>query len=113
MRPPRASRGPPEKPKLARASSGPMPRLRCFVSGLVQGVFFRGNTQRQAYRLGLRGWVRNLPDGRVEAVLEGPRDKLEAMVAWLHRGPPMARVERVETREEPEEGLQGFELRYA
>lgn len=79
----------------------------------MQGVFFRGNTQTQAYRLGLRGWVRNLPDGRVEAVLEGAREKLDVMLGWLHRGPPMARVEKVEVREEPEEGLKGFEIRYA
>lgn len=89
-----------------------MPRLNCFVSGKVQGVFYRGNAQKQAYRLGLHGWVRNLPDGRVEAVLEGPRDKLDQMLAWLRKGPPMARVERVESAEEPEEGLTGFEIRY-
>lgn len=90
-----------------------MPRLHCHVTGKVQGVFFRGTTQKQAYRLGLRGWVRNLPDGRVEAAFEGPQEALDRMVAWLHKGPPLARVEHVEAREEPEEGLKGFELRHA
>lgn len=90
-----------------------MARLRCLVEGKVQGVFFRGATQKQAYRLGLKGWVRNLPDGRVEAVFEGQPESLERMVAWLHQGPPMAEVAKVERCEEPEEGLVGFEIRHA
>lgn len=85
--------------------------MRCLVSGKVQGVFFRDATHRQAHRLGLRGWVRNLPDGRVEAVFEGPRDQLELIREWLHHGPPLAEVTGVEAREEPEEGLVSFEVR--
>jgi acylphosphatase len=90
-----------------------VPRIRCLVQGKVQGVFFRGTTQKQAYRLGLRGWVRNLPDGAVEAVFEGPQDALDKVVAWLHEGPPLAKVESVHVEAQPEEGLKGFELRYA
>jgi acylphosphatase len=86
--------------------------LHCWVAGRVQGVFFRGNTQTHAYKLGLRGWVRNLPDGRVEAVFEGPAPALDRMRAWLDQGPPAAKVEGVDACEEPEEGVQGFEIRY-
>jgi acylphosphatase len=88
-----------------------MPRLRCVVRGKVQGVFFRDSTRRQALKLGLRGWVRNVEDGSVEAVFEGPHEALEHMVEWLHHGPPMARVASVTSQEEPEEGLKGFEVR--
>lgn len=88
-----------------------MPRLHCWVSGRVQGVFFRDSTARQAQRLGLRGWVRNLPDGRVEAVFEGPHEQLELVREWLDHGPPLAKVAGVEAREEPEEGVKGFEVR--
>ncbi len=66
------------------------------VRGRVQGVYFRQSTQEEAERLGgLTGWVRNLPDGDVEAVVEGPRDRVEALVKWCHRGPPSARVDEV------------------
>jgi acylphosphatase len=88
-----------------------MPRLHCRVSGRVQGVFYRASAREEAERLGLRGWVRNLPDGRVEAVLEGPADKLAAMRRWLWQGPAGARVEDVRAEEEPETGLKGFEVR--
>jgi acylphosphatase len=71
-------------------------RVHLLVSGLVQGVAFRASTVDEARRLGLAGWVRNLPDGRVEAEAEGQRDRLEALVRWCHRGPPAARVDRVE-----------------
>ena len=65
-------------------------RVRVFVEGRVQGVGFRQSTAREAMRLGLQGWVRNLPDGRVEAVYEGPRDAVEKMLAWSGRGPGWA-----------------------
>jgi acylphosphatase len=71
-------------------------RLRLVAAGRVQGVFYRQSTVDAAARLGLRGWVRNLPDGRVEALAEGPRAALEALLDFCRRGPPAARVERVE-----------------
>ncbi|MGA9524525.1 MAG: acylphosphatase [Myxococcaceae bacterium] len=71
-------------------------RVSLRIRGRVQGVYFRQSTQEEAQRLGgLTGWVRNLPDGDVEAVVEGPRDRVEALVAWCHRGPPSARVAEV------------------
>lgn len=82
------------------------------MRGRVQGVFFRGATQEQAQRLGLAGWVRNLPDGSVEAVLEGPQGAVEALLAFLAQGPPAARVEGLEQQEDASvEGLAGFEVR--
>ena len=67
-------------------------RVHLLVSGKVQGVFYRQSTLEEATRLGLAGWVRNLPDGRVEAVAEGPREALDALLAWCRRGPPAAHV---------------------
>lgn len=69
---------------------------RVYVSGRVQGVGFRAATQAAARRLGLGGWVRNLPDGRVEAWFVGPREAVDRMIAWCRRGPSRARVARVE-----------------
>ena len=73
-----------------------MERVHLLISGRVQGVFYRASTEAKARELGLGGWVRNLPDGRVEAVAEGPRAMLEQLVAWCHQGPPAARVGHVE-----------------
>ncbi len=75
-------------------------RAHVWITGRVQGVFFRAYTQDAAQRLGVAGWVRNLPDGRVEAVFEGDADKVEKMIAWCHEGSPMGRVDRVEVLEE-------------
>ena len=72
-------------------------QVHVFVSGMVQGVGFRHATYRQALKLGLRGWVRNLADGRVEAVIQGERAALEKLLAWCEHGPALARVDRVET----------------
>lgn len=71
-------------------------RARLRIYGLVQGVFFRSSMQGVALRLGLVGWVRNLPDGSVEAVVEGDADKVEELIKWCRRGPPTAIVERVD-----------------
>lgn len=71
-------------------------RVHLLVSGRVQGVFYRQSTVDEARRLGVAGWVRNLPDGRVEALAEGERAALEGLVAFCRRGPPAARVEGVE-----------------
>ena len=86
-------------------------RRRVLVHGRVQGVFFRGATQRRARALGVAGWVRNRADGSVEAVFEGARDAVEAALAFCREGPPGARVERVDVREEAPEGLGGFDVR--
>ena len=73
-----------------------MPAARFLVGGKVQGVFFRASTREQALKLGLRGYAKNLPDGRVEVLAEGDERALNALERWLHVGPPMARVELVE-----------------
>ena len=70
-------------------------RVRLRVEGRVQGVFFRASTVEQANRLGLKGWVRNCPDGSVEAVAEGAREKIDDLVHWCRHGPPGAQVENV------------------
>ncbi len=71
-------------------------RVRILVSGLVQGVAFRASTVDEARRLGVAGWVRNLPAGSVEIEAEGGRGPVEALVAWCRHGPPAARVEAVQ-----------------
>jgi len=82
------------------------------ISGRVQGVFFRASAREEAERLSLSGWVRNLPDGRVEALLAGPPDKVDDMIAWCHHGPPLAQVTGVEVSwEKAPEGLRGFRVR--
>ncbi len=88
-----------------------MERVRLIVHGRVQGVFFRANTQREAQRLGLAGWVRNLPDGSVEAVAEGERATIEELIAWCRRGPEHALVEEVEVCwEDPRGERPGFRI---
>ena len=77
-----------------------MKRMHVIISGRVQGVFFRAETQRTAIGFNLTGWVRNIADGRVEAVLEGDDANIDKMLAWCHSGPPAARVEEVLTEEE-------------
>ena len=69
---------------------------RFFVSGIIQGVFFRASTAQQASRLGLRGWARNLADGRVEVLAAGSALALATLEAWLHQGPPTAQVRAVD-----------------
>ena len=87
-------------------------RAHVYVSGRVQGVFFRDSTRKEAERRGLSGWVENLPDGRVEAVFEGPADGVEEMVRWCGEGPLGASVENVESETgDAEGGLSGFEVR--
>lgn len=66
-----------------------------FVSGKVQGIFFRDNTRKKALDLGVTGWIRNLADGRVEAVFEGEKDKVEKMVSWVREGPAFAKINNV------------------
>jgi acylphosphatase len=89
-----------------------MKRIHCRVSGRVQGVYFRASTQETARGLGLAGWVRNLPDGRVELVAEGAPEAVDRLVTWLQEGPPAARVERVDVEVEVPAGAGGdFEVR--
>ena len=88
-------------------------RVRVVVHGKVQGVFFRDTSRRMAVTRGVAGWVRNLPDGSVEAVFEGAEDHVQVMVEWCRKGPPLARVERVDTYPEQPEGLTGFTIRRA
>jgi acylphosphatase len=88
-------------------------RAQVIVHGLVQGVWFRQSTKDFATRLGVVGWVRNLPDGRVEAVFEGEKRKVEEIVGWCHRGPAGARVAKVEVSWEPYAGeFTRFDVRY-
>ena len=86
-------------------------RAHVFVSGIVQGVGYRYSTAQQAKYLGVSGWVRNLPDGRVEAVFEGTQDIVEEMIRWCHQGPSAAVVKDVVVEYETPERLRGFEMR--
>jgi acylphosphatase len=85
-------------------------RVRLLISGRVQGVGFRFSTREAAIQRGVNGWVRNLSDGRVEAVLEGSQPDVQSMIEWCHQGPPAAIVQQVSVHQESPEGLQGFEI---
>ncbi|MBY0369240.1 acylphosphatase [bacterium] len=86
--------------------------LHVLVSGQVQGVGYRAATQRTAASLGLTGWVRNLPDGRVEACVQGPSEALQEILAWFEDGSPRSQVTDVESRElENQPPFEGFEIR--
>ena len=83
------------------------------IKGRVQGVFFRAHTQEQAAQLGLKGYVRNLPLRRVEAVFVGPREKVEQAIAWCHSGPPLAEVSEVQVSwSDAGPEYQSFDIRY-
>lgn len=87
-------------------------RVEMKISGRVQGVWFRGSTLERARQLGVTGWVRNLPDGRVEVTAEGTRARLMDLLAFCREGPPAARVDDVDARWVDAQGLTGaFELR--
>lgn len=87
-------------------------RAHVVISGRVQGVCFRASTIDEAEAGGVAGWVRNTPDGRVEAMFEGEKSAVEAMIAWCRRGPPAARVNGVEVIWGEPQGEQGFGIRY-
>jgi acylphosphatase len=91
-----------------------MQMIHVIIEGLVQGVCFRDYTRRQAFTLQLTGWVRNLPNGSVEAMLCGPADKVAAMLQWLRQGSPYARVDKLHVTEVDDGGeeLTTFEIRY-
>jgi len=90
----------------------PRARARVVISGKVQGVYFRGTAEDEARSRGLTGWVRNTPDGQVEAAFEGEQAAVEAMIAWCHRGPPAARVTGVTVTWEEPRGERGFSVRF-
>jgi acylphosphatase len=87
-------------------------RWELTVSGRVQGVLFRRHAEKEAIRLGLGGFVRNLPDGSVECVIEGETAALEAFLAWAQRGPPLSRVDGVAVVESPPRGETSFQVRW-
>ncbi|MFW6321710.1 MAG: acylphosphatase [Halohasta sp.] len=87
-------------------------RAHVYVSGRVQGVYYRASTREQARELGVDGWVRNLSDGRVEAVFEGDQDAVDAMVEWCKTGSRAAEVEAVDVTTEEPEHVDGFEVRW-
>ena len=88
-------------------------RVHVFITGRVQGVFFRAETKKQASGLGLAGWVKNLDDNRVEAVFEGRESDIEKMLDWCRKGPSLAHVRGVKTVEEPLTGrLEDFKIVY-
>lgn len=89
----------------------PETAVHAYIEGRVQGVWFRGWTQQQAVKLGLSGWVRNLRDGRVEAVFAGEPDKVDTMLALCRKGPPLARVDNITTNETDVPAAAGFETR--
>lgn len=88
-------------------------RIHAFVSGMVQGVSFRSETKRIAKNLGIKGWIRNLPDGRVEVLAEGEKDKIGALIEFLKKGPPAARVDNVDVKIEDHKGeFKGFSIKH-
>jgi len=88
-------------------------RIHAFISGIVQGVFFRSETRKVAKNLGIKGWVRNLPDGRVEVVAEGEKDKINNLIEFLKKGSPTARVDNVDVETEEYKGeFEDFNVRY-
>lgn len=87
-------------------------RVRVAIDGRVQGVFFRASLRDEATRRALAGWARNLPDGRLEAELQGADDAVEELVAWCWEGPPQARVTDVDVTElDVDPSLEGFAVR--
>lgn len=89
-------------------------RAHIFVSGRVQGVFFRDHTRRWASSFRLTGWVRNLWDGRVEVLVEGKKERIESLISRLREGPPMAHVEKVEVNwEEYKDEFNDFRITWA
>ena len=88
-------------------------RARLQISGRVQGVAYRANTEETAKERGVDGWVRNRDDGRVEAVFEGDRETVEGMIDWCHTGSPRAEVEDIEVEWEEPRNRSGFHVRWS
>lgn len=87
-------------------------RAHVFVTGKVQGVYYRASTREEARTRGVDGWVRNLDDGRVEAIFEGTEKAVDHMIEWCHSGSDMARVDDVEVTYTEPDGIDGFDIRY-
>ena len=88
-------------------------RVHLFIKGRVQGVFFRESTRIKAKQLEINGWVKNLNDGRVEAVFEGENEKIKKIIKWAEKGPIISRVDDVEIKEEEyKDEFKNFEIRY-
>ena len=88
-------------------------RIHAFVSGMVQGVFFRSETRRIAKNLGVKGWVKNLLDGRVEVLAEGEKDKIDDLIDFLSQGPAAARVDKVDIeRQNYKDEFEDFTIKY-
>lgn len=86
---------------------------RAIISGRVQGVFYRLETKRAAEKRGVSGWVKNLPDGRVEAIMTGDKAAVESLIGWCRQGPPAARVKRVDVQWKDDSGrYSGFDVVY-
>ena len=96
---------------MSETEGGKDHRAHVYVSGIVQGVAFRYYAQHKAEELDVSGWVKNLPDGRVEAVFEGDPDRVREIVAWCESGPSSADVADVTVKDETPEGLTSFEVR--
>ncbi len=100
-------------PSAAKKKERQFLRAHAVIHGRVQGVFFRAGTRDEAVRIGVAGWVRNLPDGSVEALFEGETLKVEEILGWSHKGPSGARVSSVDIEFEPYKGeFKRFEIRY-
>lgn len=89
-----------------------MRSLHIYVSGFVQGVFFRHNAEKKAEEIGIRGYVRNLDDGRVEIMAEGEEENIETFVEWLRKGPRNANVKNLDIEEKKEEEFKNFKIIY-
>ncbi|MFH1156576.1 MAG: acylphosphatase [Pseudomonadota bacterium] len=88
-------------------------QLHVIISGKVQGVFFRVATQQTARELGITGWVKNLPDGTVEAVFEGSDMEIQQMMLWCHSGPPGSRIDKISIKTSTAcPGFSSFDIRY-
>ena len=83
------------------------------ISGRVQGVWFRSSTKQKAEQLGVTGWVRNTQDGRVEAIFEGEENSVKSLIEWCHHGPPLAKIEKVEVKNQNfTNGFDDFSIKY-
>jgi len=90
-----------------------MQRVRILVKGTVQGVFFRSNAKREAESLGLTGYAKNMPDGTVEVIAEGPKEKLDELVEFCKKGPEAAEVSKIDVKfEKASNEFESFEVRY-